>query len=63
MCVHRDDACLCIECAGSLYEEAARLRKALRHIADGEGGDTQAHDWPEFWESVKRRAREALEGS
>lgn len=44
------------------FDEVKRLRAALHHIAHGEAGDTQAHDWPEFWESVRRRAAEALKG-
>lgn len=41
--------------------EIARLRAALSKIANGDAGDETAHDWPEFYESLKRVARAALE--
>jgi hypothetical protein len=41
-----------------------RWKKFIESIANGEAGDEQAFDWPEFWSSVQRHARELLdEGS
>lgn len=51
----------CERCSEVRSKAIARYESVLNSIAHGEGGDTQAHDWPEFWESVKRRALEALE--
>lgn len=64
-----DDVLKCVACARDtlrrteeLEPRVADLEKALRDIANGDGADEQAHDWPEFYASVKRQAQRALDG-
>lgn len=62
-----DKPCNCPRNAtGSVASCACRVllniaRDALADIASGEAGDEQAHDWHEFYESIKRGARSVLE--
>lgn len=44
----------------ALPREAA-LEEALRKIAEGEAGDEQAHEWAEYYDSIRRFARNAIE--
>lgn len=44
--------------AASARADAAE--KALRAIADGDAGHSGAFEWPEFYESIREFAREAL---
>lgn len=47
-----------------MFEQRKRvseLEYSLLAIANGDGADEQAHDWPEFYASVKRQARTAVE--
>ena len=46
--------------AQAAEKRCGEYEKALRRIADGDAGHQGSFDWPEFYESIRKHAREAL---
>ena len=50
------------QCTDYPRPREARLEEALRKISESEAGDEQVFDWAEFYDSIRRFARSAIEG-
>lgn len=57
----RENVGTLIERANKAEARAKGLEAALVKIAENDAGNEQAHDWPDFYDSVRRFARDAIE--